>query len=68
MADNKLKVTLIHSAQCNTKADQTKTARALGLKKIGDTAELPDNPSIRGMLFKIKHLVLVEEASTNKKN
>jgi len=60
MAD-KLKITLVRSATTNTKKDQTATARALGLRKIGDTVEQPDNPSIRGMIFKIKHLVAVEE-------
>ena len=38
------------------------TANSLGLRKIGDTVEQPDNPSIRGMIFKVKHLVeIVEE-------
>jgi len=43
------------------KKDQTATVKALGLHKIGDTVEQPDNPSIRGMIFKVKHLVEVEE-------
>ena len=33
----------------------------MGLRKIGDVATLPDNPSVRGMIFKVKHLVDVEE-------
>ena len=37
------------------------TAAALGLRKIGDTVEQPDNPSIRGMIFKVKHRVDVVE-------
>ena len=37
------------------------TAEALGLRKIGDTVKQPDNPSIRGMIFKVKHLVDVVE-------
>ena len=61
MADKTLKITLVRSACTNTKKDQTRTARALGLRKIGQTVEQPDNPSIRGMIFKIKHLVAVEE-------
>lgn len=56
-----LKITLVRSAQCNTKEDQKKTARALGLRKIGDSVDQPDNESIRGMIFKIKHLVDVKE-------
>ena len=62
MADKTLKVTLIHSAVASVKKDQTATCKALGLRKIGDTVEQPDNPSIRGMIFKVKHLVeIVEE-------
>ena len=37
-------------------ADQT-----LGLKKIGQTVEKNDVPQIRGMIFKVKHLVEVSE-------
>ena len=56
-----LKITLVRSAQCGVKKDQTATAKALGLRKIGDCVEQPDNSGIRGMIFKIKHLVNVEE-------
>lgn len=40
---------------------QAKTLRALGLGKIGRTVEQPDNEAIRGMIFKVKHLVKVDE-------
>jgi large subunit ribosomal protein L30 len=33
----------------------------LGLRKLNATVERPDNPSIRGMVTKIRHLVEVEE-------
>jgi large subunit ribosomal protein L30 len=41
-----------------------RTLRALGLKHHQDSVVLPDNASIRGMLFKVRHLVQVtsEEA------
>ena len=42
-------------------ADQRATVRALGLKRINDVAEHTDTPAIRGMIFKVKHLVEVEE-------
>ena len=58
---NSLKIKLVRSAVTGVKKDQTLTCRALGLRKIGDTVEQPDNPSIRGMIFKVKHLVEVEE-------
>ena len=36
------------------------TLRALGLRKHQMSVELPNNGSIRGMLFKVRHLVKVE--------
>jgi large subunit ribosomal protein L30 len=42
--------------------DQKDTVRRLGLRKLGQTVELPDNPAVRGMLHKVRHLVTVEEA------
>ena len=38
---------------------QRKTLIGLGLNKIGRTKELEDTPSIRGMINKVKHLVIV---------
>jgi large subunit ribosomal protein L30 len=38
------------------------TIRALGLRRINHTVELPDRPEIRGMLARVDHLVEVEEA------
>jgi large subunit ribosomal protein L30 len=43
------------------RSDQAKTIRALGLGKIGATVEQVDNPAVRGMIFKVKHLIEVEE-------
>ena len=43
------------------KYDQGRTLKALGLGKIGRTVEQVDNPGIRGMIFKVQHLVEVEE-------
>jgi large subunit ribosomal protein L30 len=40
--------------------DQKSTLQALGLGKIGKTRRHPDNPQIRGMIFKVSHLVAVE--------
>ncbi len=38
------------------------TLRALGLGKIGRTAEHEQNRELDGMLRKVRHLVAVEEA------
>lgn len=40
---------------------QEKTLKALGLGRIGKSNDLPDNESVRGMIFKVKHLVEVVE-------
>lgn len=63
---SKIKVTL-KKGLVGRPADQRGTVRALGLKKIGQTVEKEDRPEIRGMVFKIKHLVEVEEPSTGDK-
>jgi large subunit ribosomal protein L30 len=38
------------------------TLRALGLGKIGRSAEHKDSPELKGMLRKVRHLVRVEES------
>lgn len=58
---NKLKVTLVKST-IGCKKDQIATVEALGIRKIRQCVEKPDNPQIRGMVFKVSHLVSVEEA------
>ena len=40
--------------------DQKLTLDALGLRKLGRVVEHNDNPAIRGMIEKVKHLVSVE--------
>src|SRR5689334_9197093 len=37
------------------------TVRALGLKRIGHTVEIADNPATRGMVRQVRFLVSVEE-------
>ena len=41
---------------------QRATLRGLGLKRLNQRVELQDTPSIRGMIDKVRHLVVVEEA------
>lgn len=57
---NTIKVTLTKST-IGAKKDQIATVKALGLRKLHQTVEKPDNPQIRGMIFKVKHLVTVGE-------
>ena len=40
-----------------------KTIRALGLKHREQSVVQEDTPSVRGMIFQVKHLVEVEELS-----
>jgi len=56
----KLKVTQVRSTISCPK-DQKLTIRAIGLKRINDSIEKEDSPAVRGMLFKVKHLIKVEE-------
>ena len=42
--------------------DQKATVAALGLRKVGATVVRPDNDSVRGMVFKVRHLVEVTPA------
>lgn len=59
MAD--LKITLRRSS-IGCPPDQKGTLRALGLKKIGASVVKKDAPEIRGMVFKVRHLVEVDDA------
>ena len=56
----KLKVKLIKSPIGYSK-DQKATVTALGLKQLNSEVVKEDNQAIRGMIFKVKHLVSVEE-------
>ena len=58
----KLKITQTKSTIACLK-DQIATIKALGLHKIGQTVEQNDTPAIRGMIFKVKHMVKVEEVN-----
>ena len=57
-----LLVTQTRSA-IGTKPKHRGTLRALGLRGIGQSNELPDRPEIRGMLARVPHLISVEEVS-----
>lgn len=56
----KIRVTLVKSPIGYNKR-QKATVKALGLRRINHTVEHTDNPAVRGMLFKVSHLVKVEE-------
>ncbi|MFW5486867.1 MAG: 50S ribosomal protein L30 [Desulfovibrio sp.] len=55
-----MKVKLVRSSiGCGPK--QQKVLEALGLRKIRQVNELPDNNAVRGMIRKVQHLVEVSE-------
>lgn len=41
--------------------DQKRTVASMGLRRLNQSVLLPDNQAIRGMVFKVRHLVSVEE-------
>jgi large subunit ribosomal protein L30 len=44
---------------------QKETVRALGLRRLGDTAIHADTPSVRGMIASVEHLVKVTPVDTD---
>ena len=56
----RLRVTQVKSTISHIARNRA-TVRALGLKRIGHTVEIPDNPATRGMVRQVRFLVTVEE-------
>lgn len=55
-----MKITLKRSV-IGRPENQVKTVQALGLRKIGESREVKDSPTIRGMVNTVKHLLEVQE-------
>ena len=53
--ETRLHITQTRSA-IGTKPKHRGTLRALGLRGIGQSNELPDRPEIRGMIARVPHL------------
>ena len=62
MAEDKIRITLRKSVS-GSNAKQCAVLQGLGLRRIDQTVVKKDNACIRGMVFKIKHLVEVEEGA-----
>jgi large subunit ribosomal protein L30 len=56
----KLRITYTKSA-IGYSVDQKATIKSIGLRKLNSSVVREDTPSIRGMVFKVRHLVTVEE-------
>jgi large subunit ribosomal protein L30 len=59
MSSKTMKVTYVRSVLGRAQ-DQHHTLRSLGFTRLHQTRELVDTPSVRGMVYKIRHLVTVE--------
>ena len=55
-----LRITLVKST-IGEKPKVRATVESLGLRKIRQSVERPDTPDVRGMVFRAKHLLDVEE-------
>ncbi len=60
MSDKKLKVTLVKSTIGAVPKNKA-TIEALGLRKLNNSVELPDNAATQGALRKVAPYVKVEE-------
>ena len=49
-------------SQIGSDRRQRATLRGLGLRRINHRVELEDTPSVRGMIDKVRHLIVVEDA------
>jgi large subunit ribosomal protein L30 len=61
VSDKKLKITLVRSINHRSKSHSL-MLQALGLRKIRQVVERPDNPAVRGLVKKLDYLLCVEEA------
>ena len=57
---NTLKVTLVKSP-IGAVPKHKKTVTAMGLTKIGQSKEFPNNKATQGMIQNVRHLIKVEE-------
>ena len=60
MADKTVKIQQVKS-EIGYNRKQRATLRGLGLRKIRQINELEDTPAVRGMINKVRHLVVVFE-------
>jgi large subunit ribosomal protein L30 len=58
-AEKTLKVRLVKGLR-GTQSRHRLSVKALGLRKLNDVRELPDTPSVRGLINQVYYLVQVE--------
>jgi len=57
-----LRITLVRSPIGYSERHKA-TVRALGLRRMHQTVEQVDSPTLRGMLYKVNHLLEIEEVA-----
>lgn len=62
MSDKKTLTVKLVRSPIGTRADHRATVRGLGLRRLNSTSTLEDTPAVRGMINKIRYMVLVLEA------
>ena len=55
-----IRVTWVKS-QIGSNQRQRATLRGLGLRRLHQSVEIPDEPAMRGMVDKVRHLLRIEE-------
>jgi large subunit ribosomal protein L30 len=60
MAEKKIRIKQVRSG-IHCPEVQKRTLEALGLRRMQQEVTHPDRPEIRGMIFRVRHLVSVEE-------
>jgi large subunit ribosomal protein L30 len=59
-AAKRVKVKLVRST-IGFNETQAKTVQGMGLRRLNHTVELADTPATRGMIHKVRHLVVISD-------
>ena len=58
----KLRITYTKSS-IGCSVDQKATIKSIGLRKLNSSVVREDTPAVRGLIFKVRHLVTVQEVA-----
>lgn len=59
MSEKKTLTVKLVRSPIGTKSDHRATVRGLGLRRLNGTSTLEDTPAVRGMINKIRYMVVV---------
>jgi large subunit ribosomal protein L30 len=60
MSKKSIRITWVKS-DIGSNRRQRSTLRGLGLRRLHQSVEIPDEPAMRGMVEKVRHLIEIEE-------